>query len=54
MFINVDIIFLFFHTDTNYMCACVYIHACTKKKILFDRRYDEQLSVYSRFVGMTI
>ena len=24
------------------------------KKILFDRRYDEPLSIYSRLVGMTI
>ena len=24
------------------------------KKILLDRRYDEPLSIYSRFVGMTI
>ena len=24
------------------------------KKILLERRYDEPLSIYSRFVGMTI
>ena len=24
------------------------------KKILLDRRYDEPVSIYSRFVGMTI
>ena len=24
------------------------------KKILFDRRYDESLSIYSKLIGMTI
>ena len=48
-----------FYTYTSFpqlhhLCAVKEYILCICKKILFDRRCDEPLSIYSRFVGMTI
>ena len=32
----------------------IYATLCQSKKILLDRRYDEPLSIFLRFVGMTV
>ena len=46
------------HNPTCRMCYCarwvIPIATDMAKKILFDRRYDEPLFIYSRFVVITI
>ena len=45
---------LLFHWSWSSSSASINFLVRTTTKILLDRRYDELLSIYSRFVGMTI